>query len=380
MAANFSVIGYAMAGDSTYAKLHRQFYSEYSQSMRQDSEFANFSGISSLLVISDPLHILKRARYRLLGSVVHLGITNSSEIVDVNVLRELLSLPSMTFSNQPFTKMHDDLAVSLFSLSSLVELYEKKKEYVAYFLPFCLLNAAISEKALTQEERINLLEVSLYYMMGYIEEVAVSPTKLQDRKSPGSPDVRLFTTNLAIEHCNTVASLLSVLDTFNGSVNLNRVGTNPLEHTFGAIRMRSRYRNTYNAMIRSVGEMEAWKCLSANLGVGSKIAGRKTYYGQTIPVSIGPHRNVLPAGPRDGAVAHHVLFGLPISTRELDTWNLNYLASHAPQTIDKCQEAFGAIYRRLHPQPRNVRLNSRSITVSSGSNTCMIKRERELNT
>ena len=379
MAANFSVIGYAMDGDSTYAKLHRQFYSEYSPSVRQDSDFANFSGISSLLVISDPLHILKRARYRLLGSVVHLGITNSSEIVDVNVLRELLSLPSMTFSNQPFTKMHDDLAVSLFSLSSLFELYEKKKEYVAYFLPFCLLNAAISEKDLTLDERINFLEVSLYYMMGYIEEVAVSPMKLQDRKSVGGSDVRLFTTNLAIEHCNTVASLLSVLDTFNGTVNLNRIGTNPLEHTFGAIRMRSRYRNTYDAMLRSVGAMETWKCLSASLGVGSKIAGRKTYYGQTIPVCVRPHRNVLPVGPRDVAVAHHVLFGLPISTRELDTWNLNYLAAHAALIVNNCRESFSAIYRRLHPQPRSVRLNSRTITVSSGSNTCMIKRERELN-
>lgn len=377
-AAKFTVIGYAMDGDSTYAKLHKTFYSEYSPSVRQDANFANFAGISPLLVISDPLHVLKRARYRLLGSVVHLGITNSSEIVDVNVLRGVLSLPSMTFSNQPFTKMHDDLAVSLFSLSSLTELYEKKREYVAYFLPFCLLNAAISEKDLTQEERINFLEVSLYYMMGYIEEVAVSPTKLQDRKSPGSPDVRLFTANLAIEHCNTVASLLAVLDTFNGTVNVNRVGTNPLEHTFGAIRIRSRYRNTYMAMLRSVGEMEAWKRIAGDLGVGSKIAGRKTYYGQTIPVSIRPHRNVLPAGPRDVAVAHHMLFSLPISTRELDVWNLNYLAAHAEQIVDNSKDAITAIHRRLHPQPRKVRLNSRSITISSGSNTCMIKREREL--
>ena len=69
--------------------------------------------------------------------------------MNVTILRSLLSLPSKVFSDQKFTKLHDDLAVDLFSLTSLVELFEKKIEYMAYFLPFCLLNAALSEKELS---------------------------------------------------------------------------------------------------------------------------------------------------------------------------------------------------------------------------------------
>ena len=377
--AKFNVVGYAMDGDTTYNRLHKTFYSEYSPSVRHDAMFGNFSEISKeLLVVSDPLHILKRARYRLLGSEVHLGLTNSSGIINVSVLREILPLPSKTFSNQPFTKMHDDLATSLFSLSSLVELYSKKPDYVAYFLPFCLLNAAISEEGLSVEERVNFLELSLYYMLAYVEEVNTSPKKLPDRKTPNSKAVRLFSSNLAIEHCNTVTSLLAVLHTFNGTLNLNRIGTNPLEHTFGAIRMRSRYKKTYDSMIRTLGTSETYKRLLSFLGVGSKISGRKTYYGRSITVRLQEHANVLPLDARDIAIAYHILFSLPISTEELESWNLNYVASNADAITTSCSETVSAIYRRMYPQPKTVRLNSRSILVSSGGSKSMIKREREL--
>ena len=73
MLANLSVNPCAMDADCTYAELHRQFDTECSHSHRQDSEFPNSTRICSHLVISHPLHILTRARYRLLGSAVHLG-------------------------------------------------------------------------------------------------------------------------------------------------------------------------------------------------------------------------------------------------------------------------------------------------------------------
>lgn len=378
--AKFSVVGYAMDGDTTYSRLHKSFHSEYSSSVRYNATFQDFSVISKeLLVVSDPLHILKRARYRLLASDVHLGLTNSSKVINVSVLREILPLPSKTFSNQPFTKMHDDLATSLFSLSSLVELYRKEPDYMAYFLPFCLLDAAISEEGLSVEERVNFLELSLYYMLAYVEEVTTSPKKLPDRKGPHGKAVRLFSANLALEHCNTVTSLLVVLHTFNGTLNLNRIGTNPLEHTFGAIRMRSRYKKTYDSMVRSLGASETYKRLLSFLGVGSRIAGRKTYYGQSISVALRAHTNVLPMDARDIAIAYHILFSLPISTEELESWNLNYVASNAEDIVRSNSEAISAIYRRLYPQEKNVRLNSRSILVSSGGSRCMVKRERELN-
>ena len=375
----FEVLSYAMDGDTSYSKLHKAFYSQYLDVIGQNPMFTNFSQPWGTMMISDPLHVLKRARYRLLGSRVHMGLTEDSHVIDTNTLRSLLSLPSKTFWNHTFTKMHDDLAVSLFSLTSLIDLSEKRIEYTPYFLPFCLLNAALSEKDLTVEERVNFLEVSFYFVLAYLQEIAASPVKLlPDRKSAKHLDVRLFPLNLAIEHCNTIVSLLSVMFRFNGSLNLNRLGTNPLEHTFGAIRMRSRYKHTYDNMLKSLGSIETWKIASSMLGVGSKISGRKTYYGQTVEVSLRPNHQVLLMDVRDTVIALHVFFGLPISARELESWNIEYVITNHASIAQQFFDSLTTIHRRLHPQPKTVKLDSRSILVTGGSNTRMVKRENEL--
>ena len=377
-ALNVICLGYAMDGDTTYSKLHKSFYETYSGYVTGDPLFYNFSLVSETrLIISDPLHVLKRARYRLLSSATHVGLTSSSSIISIDVLSEILTLPSKVFSEQKFTKMHDDLPVSLFSLGSLIEIYEKQPCYAAYFLPFCLLNAAISEKDLSLEERINFLELSFYYMLAYVEEASTVPIKLPDRKSATSRAVRLFPSSLAKEHCNTVVSILAVLYGHNGTINMNRLGTNPLEHTFGLIRMRSRYRHTYQNMLRTVNTTMLWKSLVSFLGVGSKVSGRRTYYGQTVEVRLRMSPNVLSMNPRDLAIAHHMEFGLPISSLELESWNMNFIAGHSDQIVNNFMVNLASIYRRLYPQAKPVRLNSRSIYVSAGQNLCMIKRESE---
>ena len=374
------VIASAMDGDRAYGKLHRRFHLEYSQAMIREPKFANFSILPGKMIISDPLHILKRARYRLLGAQTHVGPLETSPIMNVTILRSLLSLPSKVFSDQKFTKMHDDLAVDLFSLTSLVELFEKKIEYVPYFLPFCLLNAALSEKELTIEERANFLEVSCYYMLAYVQELTRMPVKLPDHKSCTRSDVRPFSLTLAIEYCNTAVSLLSILCRFNGSVNLNRAGTNPLEHTFGAIRMRSRYKHTYDSMIRSIGCTETWKRLARSLGVGSSVSGRKTYYGRTVikAPTLDCRRCVLPTNARDTVVALHVAFGFPISSPDFESWNMSRMIFTHKETLQQFVVAIETIHRRLHPGMKKVTLNSRSICVTAKSNLCMVKREREL--
>lgn len=275
------VIGYSMDGDSTYRKLHDRSYTEYEETIRSDNRFVNFSKFSSCLIVSDPLHILKRARYRLLGSIVHAGLTNSTEAIDADVLASVLNLPSKIFSSQKFTKMHDDVSISLFSFESLVHLADEKLVYLAYFLPFCLLNIGLSEKGLSIKERINLLEVAFYYVLAYPRELKEKPAQLPDVKTARNAHVKLFPQNLALE--NTLAPILSIMYSFNGTIHLRRIGTNPLEHTFGAIRMRSRHKNTYQKLVKSVGDMETWKKMVSVVGAGGDFWQKK------LSRSVGEH-------------------------------------------------------------------------------------------
>ena len=372
------VIAYSMDGDSTYRKLHERFYAEYETNIRGDCSFVNFSKISSCLIVSDPLHILKRARYRLLGNVVHTGLTNSTGMIDINRLATVLNLPSKVFSSQKFTKMHDDLPISLFSFESLVILAKVEPMYLAYFLPFCLLNIGLSETGLSLEERINLFEVAFYYVFAYLGELTEKASLLPDVKTPLNRHVKLFPRNLALEMSNTLASILSIMYGFNGTIHLNRIGTNPLEHTFGAIRMRSRHKNTYEKMVKCVGDMETWKKMVAVLGTGGKISGRKTYYGKLVTTNLSFSPCVLNMNPRDIAVAAHMIYGLPISSLELDCWNMNFLSEVSCDVFTEFLSTLHTMYRRLHPKDKVIATNSRSILVTSGRGILCNQKRRDL--
>ena len=373
--AGVNVIGFAMDGDSTYRKLHKVFFSEYEDKVRKNESFENFSQIASRLIVSDPLHVLKRARYRLLGSCVHTGLTNNTAQIDIERLRQVLRLPSKVFSNQAFTKMHDDLPVLLFSLETLVTLSREEPAYLSYFLPFCLMNAGLTEDSLSLEERVNFFEVAFYYMLGYLEELKSTKIALPSHKSARSTHVKLFPEELALECTNTLAALLSVIYGFNMTLHLNRVGTNPLEHTFGTVRMRSRYKNTYQKLIKSLGDSETWKRMVSILGVGGKISGRRSCYGKVVDVNLRISPCVLHMNPREVAVAFHIANSLPISSDELECWNINYIAMNCRDVVIAFASNMAIIYKRLYPTSKRISANSRSILVKPGNNHISPKRD-----
>ena len=161
---NFYVDGFAFDGDSTYNALHQSFFDK-NKKIKDNVDFSNFSDVDGTLIICDPLHLLKRGRYRLLSNRIHCGFEAASEIVNITWLIENLNIPSIQWSNERFTKMNDELPIKLFSFDNLIILYEKKQTTaLAYFLPLVFFNEALIEENLTNDERRNLLEISLYYM------------------------------------------------------------------------------------------------------------------------------------------------------------------------------------------------------------------------
>ena len=161
------IVGFAFDGDSTYRTLHNDFF----VIIRDDPLFSNFSLIDKLSIISDPLHILKRARYRLFSGTIHTGFDMNSNKLNLNFLKNKLNLPTLVFSNKQFTKMQDCLPIELFSLESIyVMLNENNLDWISYILPFVLLNSALSETVLTVEERRTFVEIAFYYSFYYVKE------------------------------------------------------------------------------------------------------------------------------------------------------------------------------------------------------------------
>ena len=84
----FPVQGFAFDGDTTYARLHGLFFNAYNKKISQSTDFNNFSVIEDRSIVSDPLHLIKRARYRLLSCFVHGDFENvTTSLISVDLLR-----------------------------------------------------------------------------------------------------------------------------------------------------------------------------------------------------------------------------------------------------------------------------------------------------
>ena len=362
-----AVEGVAFDGDSTYQQLHKIFFDSYADTVASDSDFKDFSVITEQSVACDPLHLLKRARYRLLSSCVHANFENTTEgQINVSLLREQLNLPSVVFSNEKYTKMQDGVAVRLFSMDTLTSLLETRNyTSLSYFLPLCLLCASLHEQNLTVEERYNFLEVAFYYMLGYYRMLTTSRTPLRQYKLRGEHHVVAFDAVFARQFCNTVCSLLKVLSRVNGTVALNRVGSNPVEHLFGLIRMRSRNVHTYQKMLRVMSKTTLQTKFLHELGE-RKIEHRLSYFAQSVRTEPSYARNKIGAEPRDLAFILLCIFGLPITVRDLMVWDVLSIHDLRDDLFENFRSTVLVVANRCN-NTSSVRLTSTDITVSTGS-------------
>jgi hypothetical protein len=135
----------------------------------------DISMVQHFRAISDILHFLKRARYRLLKKItMTLGLKTDTAELNLEKLIEVIGsdLPAVVFSDEPVTKMHDSLAMSLFRFQILLKLYEAGEfAWLAYFFPWVLINEGISQKTVAVWDRGLLVSngiLLLNDMFGYI--------------------------------------------------------------------------------------------------------------------------------------------------------------------------------------------------------------------
>ena len=240
---DMKISGFAFDGDTTYQKLHLNYLNKFSEDPLE-SNSKKF-----LHIISDPLHILKRARYRLVKGNVCSFIDQYSDIIDTNNYVSKFNIPQVVMSDKIFTKMHDKLPLQLFDLKNFLILYEKGDlDGMSYFLPWTLLVTSLNVKEMSLPDRISMLEVALMYLIEYNQALKNRRNELYpDRSCKSFPIVRAFHSQLTMESINTIHSLIYYLRTCNGTCSLNRVGhmSNPLQHLFGLVRMKSYNQHTF---------------------------------------------------------------------------------------------------------------------------------------
>lgn len=278
---HFRVVALASDADSGYERLHNLYQKAYlyknGRKMRKVDE-----NLRVILMISDPLHLLKRLRYRLLqGRTFTSGFSLDAPTWDSSKLQEMssqLRLPAAVFDNSDATKMHDTLPLALFTPEVLRGSLRINSILAAYILPGVILNTALRARDLSRNERLELLKLGYGYMKEYWQHSSkklpkgLTSTKL-DKTSI------LFDTKLARHFMNTFRTLAYILATLKDTVvSLNRCGSNPLEHYFGKLRIGCCFYHTLNNCLRVL-------CTDQVIRDGPRrITGRVGSYGEVVPV------------------------------------------------------------------------------------------------
>ena len=350
---NLSVQGFAFDGDSTYSRLHEEFFNTYYTRLVHDYQLS-YEDIQGPVTVSDPLHLLKRARYRLLSKSVDASTCGDERLLKLEAMKELFDVPAIVWTDKPYTKMHDSLAVRLFTLDNLVKLIDSNMiNELSYFLPMTLMNSALKEEHLSPEERFGFLEIGLLYMVSYLGVIEHSKCSLRPQRAPRNSTVRLFTDIFIVEYCNTAMSLLKAMSTESGPLGLNRIGSNPVEHLFGLVRMKSRDSHTFQKLKKTLGKIELHRQMKDDFGIGASVNKRESYYAKTIQNSPPTTKSGLHVESRDAVVAVAKEFGFPISLDELVPWDFQTvfeLSSEITQCLFRNLKIITKRIRSIQPQ------------------------------
>lgn len=220
-----NIKSYAFDGDRAYRHLHISFYESYIHSVLIKNAIVTKTKSVKLRISSDYSHLSKRLRYRLLSHLIHPGFIVDSPAIDLEIVKKILSdLPSVVWSNAPFTKMHDRLPSELFKIDNFLKLFNSGNFVAAaYWFPISLSGIAINESDVGFYMREFLLECSFYFLVFYKKCLEnEDEITLLRQKSKENVDVMFYDECLLIEFTNTLYShiqFMNIEESYNFSSN-----------------------------------------------------------------------------------------------------------------------------------------------------------------
>lgn len=287
---NFKVESLAFDGDTSYSKLIKKWNKNiYDNFHNQNGEI--YSPILNdpiskfkYKITVDPLHLLKRWRYRLFKGKLHQFFHEDDQFVNIFQWQQEFGIPSLVLTDKQFLKMNDELPISLFDPEILLKLYEKKdKPTLSYFVVPSIFLTALNSKKISKHDRENLLEFSLYYLLFYNDLLKSSEKPLTDRPYKNNKIIRMMSTGITSDTISTLSTLLYLIkNDENSTIYLHRIGSNPVEHTIGHFRMLSKNQNTYHKLKKIVGKKKLFDEVKKKLNIHHKISGRIPTLGEDL--------------------------------------------------------------------------------------------------
>jgi hypothetical protein len=246
---HLNVCGVAFDGDSCFNRIHQDFSQTWIRSINDRLEF--FPSLPFRpVVICDPLHLMKRIRYRWVARQLSIGFGSEQLFFSMTRIKEAGFLSPIVFLDSHLSKMHDSLPLQLFSPFTLSMIFQDHSgpEYV--MAPWCLLSAALTILDISTRTRVELLETGFWFLYFHWRlKVRLGHPKGVVEKMTEGRNASLYRSEQLRDALNTFVALIVILRSSSHPICLNRIGSNPLEHAFGKARTRCRDVNTMVKML-----------------------------------------------------------------------------------------------------------------------------------
>ena len=225
---DINIIGIASDGDTAMSKFHTKNIRLF--------ETNQFNKSRDLLMFSDVLHLLKRARYHFVKSI-H---SKDDRLNKTNQLQNLFNIPKEILKNESYTKMHDSLAVRLFTIDNLlISIKNHLFDESLYMFPFCIFASAQNNQYLNVSERLFYFEIIKNFCLQIRKNNQIFSSFKYKIKS-----------NIIHDLLSTVFSFIYLLKNSNSTIDFNRCSTAPLEHNFGIARINCKDNDRMDNLIK----------------------------------------------------------------------------------------------------------------------------------
>ena len=124
------------------------------------------------------------------------------------------------------------------------------------------------------------LEITTHFC-NYYKKLYEKTSKTERANLIGKNKTVLFDLNLIDDILTTTLSINLILNRNYGIISLNRIGTNPLEHHFGLIRLRCKYKHDYDQFVKKEVEVEILHQIE-KITIGNLVQHRKNSYGEIV--------------------------------------------------------------------------------------------------
>jgi hypothetical protein len=252
----FQVLALGFDGDSAYNGQHNQFTADYRREIVPNRAMFGISLGEHLLsgvlrIICDPKHLVKRVRYRFVhGSEFSIGFGVEDIRFSLDRIKAAGFLPPVVFENSRITKMHDSLPLELFSPVTFACILEREWAPEMVLAPWCLLTTALIIPGFNTRTRCDMLEIGFWFLFLYQELLATVglPWGVVHKITSGRL-ASLYSADQLRDCLNSFISIIAMLRESHTPICLNRLGSDPLEHSFGQARIRCWDVNTMEKML-----------------------------------------------------------------------------------------------------------------------------------